>query len=139
MTIVDLPDTVKQVEVNESKNELFVKANNWMVETFIDAKSVIQFTDKESGTVTGKYLLKSEYVNLNTLNSRVSPEVYAIIKIQVKDGASQITINPSEFEQYETQNITLRETYYSKVQAEKRINELTDSFIAYMRKKTDKF
>ena len=138
-TIVDLPDTVRIVEVNESKNDLFVKANNWMVEAFADAKSVIQFSDKENGIVTGKYLMNPQYVTLNGMNATSIPDIYAIIKIQVKDGASKITINPSQFEQYDTQNKTLRESYFSKDKAQQKINELVNSFTAFMKQKRDDF
>lgn len=37
------------------KKELFVRANTWFVANFKDAKSVIQFNDKESGKIAGKY------------------------------------------------------------------------------------
>ena len=45
---------VKVVPVEKEKqNSLYVKASNWMVETFNNSKSVIQFRDKESGTISG--------------------------------------------------------------------------------------
>lgn len=48
----------KVVNVEDAtKTELYVRANNWMVSAFNNAESVIQFTDKETGTITGKYLL----------------------------------------------------------------------------------
>ncbi|WP_121665610.1 DUF4468 domain-containing protein [Mesonia aquimarina] len=89
----------KSFEVKGSKNELYVKANNWMVENFNDAESVIQFSDKETGNITGKYfLLETTYgENMKTIYNNV----FAIIKIKVKDGASKITIIPDEFRYYE--------------------------------------
>jgi hypothetical protein len=40
---------------NQSKEDLYVKVNSWMVETFNSAESVIEFSDKEAGVVLGKY------------------------------------------------------------------------------------
>ena len=77
---------------NNNKQDLFIKANNWMAETFNDAKSVIQFTDKESGVVTGRYLMKSIITSTTTREN-----VYAIIKIQVKDNVAKIEIKPNSY------------------------------------------
>ena len=40
-----------------SKDELFVKASTWMVETFNSSKSVTQYSDKEAGVIKGKYII----------------------------------------------------------------------------------
>jgi len=40
-----------------TKDELFVKANEWMVKTFTSAESVIEYSDKEAGALMGKYLM----------------------------------------------------------------------------------
>lgn len=45
------------VEINAEQNTLYVRANNWMVDQFQNADSVVQFADKESGTVSGRYML----------------------------------------------------------------------------------
>ena len=68
---------------NTNKSDLFVRANNWMVETFNNAESVIQFSDKENGIVTGKYLMQT------IIKGTAVPvtKVFAIIKIRVKDNA----------------------------------------------------
>lgn len=81
---------------NTSKDVLYVRANNWMVSVFNDAESVIQFADKESGTVTGKYKLATSYM----VNGGDMDYPYAIIHIQLKQGASKITITPQNFEYY---------------------------------------
>ena len=43
--IVDVPDT--------DKNELFVRANQWLNKTFVSSKEVRQYSDKEAGEVNG--------------------------------------------------------------------------------------
>ncbi|WP_445956223.1 DUF4468 domain-containing protein [Yeosuana sp.] len=106
---------------NAKQNELFVRANNWMVGAFNNAESVIQFTDKESGTITGKYLLGTV-----TTASKYGParRVFALIKIQVKDNASKITITPDSFSYAKGNPYTL----YTNEKAETDINNLIKSF-----------
>ncbi|WP_233248578.1 DUF4468 domain-containing protein, partial [Desulfonatronum sp. SC1] len=41
---------------NHTKSEIYVKANAWFVETFNSAENVIEFNDRESGRVMGKYV-----------------------------------------------------------------------------------
>ena len=119
------------VEVsNTSKDELYVKANNWMVSAFNDAESVVQFADKESGTVTGKY-----YLSPITGASQYGPaqNAYAIINIQVKDNASKITVTPEKFEYMKGNLYTL----YNEEDARMRINNLISSFENAMKKAED--
>lgn len=77
----------------KTKNELYIRANTWMVEAFTNAESVIQFSDKENGIVTGKYIMTTIITSTTT-----SHGVYSIIKIQVKDGAAKITITPESYQ-----------------------------------------
>ena len=80
--IIEMPD--------KSKTELFGMSNEWMVKQFTDARSVIQFSNLEIGTISGKYLM------YYYLPSQHSPEInfYAIITIYVRDNRTQITIDP---------------------------------------------
>ena len=50
-----------------SKDELFVKASTWMVETFNSSKSVTQYSDKEAGVIKGKYIISFTQVKFNKL------------------------------------------------------------------------
>ena len=83
-----IDNVVENVILTTDKNDNFVRANEWMVESFKDAESVIQFADKEGGIVKGKYLLKSGHSYFD------DKSYYAIITIRVKDGASRIEIEP---------------------------------------------
>lgn len=53
------PAEQKYTEIFEfkgiKKNDLFVRANTWFVSKFVSADSVIQFADKDSGKIAGKY------------------------------------------------------------------------------------
>jgi len=91
-----LTTTEKSKVVNvdgKTKNELYIRANTWMVETFTNAESVIQFSDKENGIVTGKYIMTTIITSTTTRHG-----VYSMIKIQVKDGAAKITITPESYQ-----------------------------------------
>lgn len=39
-----------------SQDQLFTRSSQWFVETFVDSSSVIEFQDKESGEISGKYV-----------------------------------------------------------------------------------
>ena len=129
-TPVHIEPFTKSFEVQGDKNKLYVRANNWMVENFTNAKSVIQFSDKEEGIVTGKYLLK----DLFDVNGYSNGGIFAIIKIQVKDDASKITIIPDDFQT--VQSSLVDPSYaYTKEKATEQINLLVDSYENYL--KTD--
>lgn len=81
------------IENEFDKNSNFIKANEWMVSTFNDAESVIQFTDKEAGIVKGKYAIR-----VGKPATSYTPEIetfYAIITVRVKSNASRIEIEPT--------------------------------------------
>ncbi len=118
----DSSPIVKVVPVdNVSQNDLYVRANNWMVGAFNNAKSVVQFSDKESGTITGKY-----YLSAITTANQYGPgsDAYALINIQVKDGASKITITPEKFDYMKGNMYTL----YNEETAKKQVEGLITSF-----------
>lgn len=79
------------IDVSETKNDLYIKANQWMVRTFTSAKSVIQFQDKEGGKIMGRYLMKS-IVGIGKGSSAF--DVYTLITISLKDNATRIDIEP---------------------------------------------
>ena len=76
-----------------SADDNFVRANEWMVETFNNAESVIQFTDKEAGIVEGRYVMQEGLVSTSPYSTPI-PSFSAIITIRVKDNASRIEIDP---------------------------------------------
>lgn len=136
-TPVQVEPMTKVIQVpDKGKNELYVSANNWMAETFNSAKSVIQFKDKESGVVTGRYLLKPGYTYRNYQYIETEEgSAYAIIKIQVKDGASKITVDPQEFT--ERTSDMLNDYYkFSRQDAIRESGKLMASFENYIKNDT---
>lgn len=98
---------------------LLCVANNWMIKVFKNANSVIQFTDKESGTITGRYLLGAI---TEGPRYEFATYVYALMKIQVKEGAAKIKIAPESFQYVKAF------TLYTREKAQKDIQLLMDSF-----------
>ncbi|WP_289024337.1 DUF4468 domain-containing protein [uncultured Salegentibacter sp.] len=127
------PDPIsKTFGIRGDKNELYVKANNWMVENFNSAKSVIQFSDKEEGIVTGKYLLGS--VHPDATGSPVK-DVFAVIRLQVKDEATKITITPEDY-QYVTSIGVTESQKLTQGKLDTQINQLIVSYEDYMKNST---
>ena len=84
----------KEVISNKSKNDLFIIANSWMVETFNNATNVIQFSDKEAGMIKGRYLMGGTLSSPSTYIGEIDRRVFAIITVQVRDSLTKITIAP---------------------------------------------
>lgn len=132
-SLVHINPIIKSFEINGDKNDLYVRANNWMVETFKSAKSVIQFTDKESGTVSGRYLFKESMQVQGFVNTPY--DIYAIIKLQVKDNAARITVSPEDF--VEIKGLTYQQYRFTRENAVDMGNKLTQSFETYMKTNTE--
>ncbi len=72
-----------------SKNDIFLRANDWIVRTFNSAKDVVQFTDKDAGkivckTVTGATVGKG-------WNKVTIDPVFYLITIEARPGRYKIT------------------------------------------------
>ena len=130
--LVEIQPMEKVIEVDGAKNDLYVKANNWMVEQFVNAKSVVQFTDKESGTVTGKYNYKSIYATNGYGQQVSSNDLFAILKIQVKDNTAKITIMPESFNTVSGDWVP-KSARYTREEAVQDLTSTLNSFESYMK------
>ena len=112
--------TIKTITVQEPKEtiieyldgtqaELFVKANEWLVSTFKDASSVIEFSDKESGALIGKCLMFGARDATFTIYGSVENDnrVYAKIDIRVRANRAKISINPVSSWRYDPSGWTI--------------------------------
>jgi len=113
---------VRTFDVSGTKDELFINANRWMISVFRDARSVIQFSDKPGGILIGKYLLHQ----FEDLHNIYSPDIYAIIEINVKDGKSRISVKPDNWDYYWSSTQDLYS--YNKEKAIADIDALCESF-----------
>jgi hypothetical protein len=117
-----------------NKNQLFVKANEWMIKTFISAQSVIQYSDKEEGALIGKYLLHgTEGYGSYAIDTRI----FAKIDIRIKDNKAMITIEPLSEWNYDSSGMTIFN--YSKEKALADIDVLSSSLQAALLAKTIEF
>ena len=73
---------------NTSKDEIYVKANEWFVHTFNSAESVIQFQDKEAGKIMGKYRFNIVVGHPVSIN----PGMKSTISVDVKVNRAKILI-----------------------------------------------
>jgi len=78
-------------DVVGTKAQLFLKTNEWMVSTFKNADSVIQYSDKDEGVIIGKYLMAGQIL---FGSYKVDERVFAILEVHVKDGKIKISIKP---------------------------------------------
>lgn len=75
--------------------ELFLKANEWFVHSFVSAKNVIQLIDKEAGKIIGKgHFPVSDNNNHNSLiYFPILGTVDFTVEIQTRDGRYKYTIS----------------------------------------------
>ena len=111
---IDEPVIKVYADLTDSQDELFVKANDWMIGMFVDASSVIQFSDKEEGVLIGKYLMNGETRTSNSIfgSASVDTRVYAKIDIRVRDNGARISIEPLSPWKYDDSGLTIYD--YSK-------------------------
>ena len=90
---ISAPETIsKTIVVKSNHNSTYIKANEWMVQTFGNAESVIQFSDKEAGIVKGKYIM---FKGVTATKYTAAQEAYyAMITLRVKDQAARIEVTP---------------------------------------------
>jgi len=114
MVQIDEPVIKVYTDLTDSKDELFVKANDWMIGMFVDASSVIQFSDKEEGVLIGKYLMNGEMKTSTSFYGTVSVDsrVYAKIDIRLRDKGARISIEPLSPWRYDDSGLTIYD--YSK-------------------------
>jgi hypothetical protein len=74
----------------QTKNDLFLKINSWMVDRFKNSDDVIEFSDKDAGVITGKFVEVMAF-RLKDGNTFVY-NVISTIKIDVKDNRARITL-----------------------------------------------
>ncbi len=71
---------------NQSKDQLYIKTNEWFVRTFVSSESIIEFQDKDAGKILGKYV--NDFTK-GIYNYRVKQ----VISIDIKEGKVRLIIN----------------------------------------------
>jgi len=75
-----------------SQDDLYIRANMWFVDAFNNAESVIQFSDKESGVIKGKYIGDSVVVGIYIC------KISTTVTVEVKDGRYRITFDNPQYQ-----------------------------------------
>ncbi len=122
--------------LGDNQSELFIKANDWMITTFTKASSVIEYSDKETGTLLGKYLMTGTQ-RVGAYGTSIDSRVYSKIDIRVKDNKARITITPLGTWQYDSSGLTIYD--YSKEQALIDMFELATSLKKKLESQVDDF
>ncbi len=123
--------------VNQNKDQIYIRANGWFVETFNSAESVIEFQDKEAGKIMGKYVFSySEGV--------YTYSVIQTVDISIKDNKLRIVINNPLYkttsgmgERYPNATYDPLETQKGIERARSEWSKLTASLEDYLQKKDD--
>jgi len=97
-----------------TKDELFVNTNLWAVGFFNKADSVIEFSDKNAGIISGKFIGDSHPI-MGGLSGRQS--VKSIFTISVKDEKIKLDLKPTGLMTYDGYG-RLIESSYVGVKAE---------------------
>lgn len=111
-------------DITGTQDQLYLKANSWMVETFNNAESVVQHTDKEEGVIIGRYLMNG--LIQTSMYGSADSRIYAIIDIRVRDNKARIEIKPQGSWRYDASGMTIYD--YSKEDAKREIATLSQDF-----------
>lgn len=129
--------TFERIEENldKSQENLYILSNQWLVDNFNNAESVIEFQDKENGIILGKYSYKTRVVQ--SLGFSTIDYVKSTIKIHIKDNAVKITISdPSVRNNAGQYGINWRSPYsedLKKVEYSARVNATMDNYFNYIK------
>ncbi len=77
---------------NLSKNELFSEVNSWFVNQFLSSESVIEYSDKETGRIVGKYTFTS-----TTIVSYKTVYVLQTVDAYVKENKVRLYIHDPNY------------------------------------------
>lgn len=136
VNFTDAESTIHVVDVVGTKDELYLKANSWMVKIFNNAASVVQHSDKQEGVILGKYLMHGDVVG-GMYGSTTDARIFAMIDIRVKDARARIEIKPLGPWKYDSSGLSIFD--YSKQKAISDMQNLVKSFEIALNEEAVKF
>ena len=78
------------IEHKELASNSFEISKMWLANTFNDSKSVIEYSNKENGTIIGKGILKNVSYN-SMIGTSLPMDTRFTLKIEVKDNKTRLT------------------------------------------------
>lgn len=120
----------------QEKELLFAKANTWFALAFQNSKNVIQYSDKETGVITGRFAILPQTTR-NGYGIQQDNSIYSGIHVRLKDNGAKIVVSPDNFTEVHS---SLNESYrFTKESAITKSQKLINSFKAYLEQPVDDF
>jgi CRISPR/Cas system CSM-associated protein Csm2 small subunit len=132
VSFADEPFVQVYENLGATQDELYTKANDWMISAFNNAESVIQHQDKEEGVIMGKYLMRGS-ISRSAYGTTIDSRVFAKIDVRVKDNKARIEIVPQDYWHGTLSNA------YTKEKAMADMEQLAESFQNNLSKETIDF
>ena len=89
-----MEDVVEVIDVpNKTKDQIFEGSKIWIAQSFKSANNVIQYADKETGSIIGKGSIKYPCVGFTDCGAFGNDNVNFTIKIDSKDNKARVNIS----------------------------------------------
>lgn len=89
-----MPEISQIIEVpNKPKDKIFEESKVWIAQSFKSANNVIQYSDKETGSIIGKGNIQYPCDGFIDCTTFGEDRINFTIKIDTKDGKARVTIN----------------------------------------------
>lgn len=115
-----------------SQTELFIRTNLWFVQSFKSANAVVEFSDKDTGTLAGKFI-----TNQLVTGTLLGPDkVKYIVLVNVKDNAIRFTLQVAEvgvLQRYGHLWRTPTEYEFKKINLKKTTDVISNEFINFVK------
>ena len=91
--IVQIDEKSEIIEVQgQNKSQIFDNANKWAVKVFGSAESVLEYSNQEVGTISGKFV----YSSSDNFKLSGYSNVKSVITVECKDNKLRLTLQPLE-------------------------------------------
>ncbi|MDQ1207285.1 hypothetical protein QE380_000208 [Acinetobacter baylyi] len=90
----NMPEITQVIEVpNKAKDQIFEESKIWIAKSFKSANNVIQYADKETGSIVGKGNIKYPCDGFIDCGAFGNDNVNFTIKIDTKDNKARVVIS----------------------------------------------
>ena len=127
--------SAKPIEINEvvsvpnqTKIEIYTKARQWFTNYFISGESVIDYEDKESGTIIGKGVAENGNINY-VVPSRINYK----IKVDTKDNKMRVSVNLINYTQHTSYDIGYVNSPFTTEKSEKKARATMEKAISSLK------